>query len=282
MAYRRYVNGKPEKCQRFQRLYHGHNVESQKCFKGLLDVGREYICPSVEQTQNQIKGFGIYHPWFKKQTNLQKSPTTCMHNQPNIGVNDLCSVCHMQPKCGSMTTKACTQSAPGRGTLKKCNTPDRNINRSLNMAGSDQFNQNGGGCGCNAPMYSADGRLVKSGNLNQFGAGYESDIKCHDKKIYSTTGSLVRDTPLSNDTICQEYSDLNRFNVLRQYKNISQESFGHYLDLSADTIGKRPVRSFHDNSNIIPKTLYKERMNLTDREFNKLKCSQPLWCPSCI
>lgn len=61
----------------------------------------------------------------------------------------------------------------------------------------------------------------------------------------------------------------------RQYRNQTATAPGYFLDVSAPTIGNRPIMRAHEN------TIYhlpKRHQNL-DRKFN---CSQPFWSPKCL
>ena len=74
------------------------------------------------------------------------------------------------------------------------------------------------------------------------------------------------------------------FNQLPQYNhnklsNCSAESYGFYFDTSSPNIGGRHVISYHNNSTVVPKVMYKDTTAFTDRRFS---CQQPLWHGECL
>ena len=319
-----YLNQQPNQCDTFQTLYHGPSKNTRRCFRNYpLNIGQTYICPTLKQSASSFDSmYQTKHPWFKDQRqNVNQS--TCMHNQPNIGVSQLCPVCGPTQKKSTQLSSSSTQCPP----------PVQNVNQPIDYAGSNQRRQDGeqqqqqnggGGCSCSAPFYTADGRIelpsvarvtntVSFPQLSgiqsrqqqslQTGAGHvngscgcgtipchcpvqtnppQHDIRCHETYQFLTAvDELKRKRPsdCSSPSMCQQYSDTSRFNLFRQYKNCSQDSYGHTFDLSQPMIGKRPVRSFHDNTSTIPPSIYVDRMNLLGRDFG---CLQPYWDRDCM
>ncbi len=74
------------KCATFYDLYNGEPSKQRSCFNN--EVGKEYICPTVSSGEIEYRPMSN---WFAaQQSPTYRKPSTCFHQNPNIGVHELC------------------------------------------------------------------------------------------------------------------------------------------------------------------------------------------------
>lgn len=124
------------KCAVFHELYNPKKP-FRSCYNN--QVGKEYICPTVSPGGLPCGGaYNALGDWFQAQQCAKTGPMTCHHQNPNIGVHELCPY-----KERYTSLERPNQSGAGKKVRKskKKNYRSRMVN--------DKYMQVGGGCtGC--------------------------------------------------------------------------------------------------------------------------------------
>ena len=285
-------------CKRFS-----NRVPQQSCF-GNIEVGREYVCPQVGSSA----GIPEQEPstWLAEQNS--RNNVYCHGASGNIGRHILCNVADVPMsgmtgggdspfQLGDEGIPAGTDGCDGRGKQR--------IKREKHHK-FRQFGHRGN------YKYSADGTIVKTpcdcGCLQSMEDrwGQERAGGCQRGGAPASEVYHPQESSYPRDTCgCRQSTNCGyvKYDSYRQYGNIDREIPGVYYDLTAASIGNRPVHGEADNGMKFPKGLSlgmtptptgivqtggaaalshmdrQDAISFLDRQFD---CMQPFWCKPCM
>lgn len=237
----------------FNKLMGKQNISKDACF-GNLNIGQQYICPSVgsvEPIQEQA-----LHPWFAKQSR-KKNPANCHHKHRNIGRS-----CQKQGQSGGGDIGGSYGAHKGR---------KRKESRRMKYSAAGELVPYDCGCGSKEQLGGCGGACACAGHGMIGGAHTEEHLESKEERNMNYP---------RNTCGCRlsSYCSYNKYSKKRQYGNIIREVPGIYLDLG-NTIGNRPIHMEHDNNMNVPKAIPEGVSNMKGKNFG---CQQPFWCKSCM